>query len=256
MELQKSKKSKVKRRPPLPEDDTSGDLLIVDESGAKTKSPVNKPPSASSSGNKKRKKRDSASSDEERWLTAIESGKLEDVDDELKKIKPKDPALMTARQRAMYEREVDGSPSVTTPTLMSLPTGYKEKVMTAEAIQKAAIKSQKRKQLADEKREKDKKKTMERLLKKQESKAAKAAKNKITKAQTPMILYRQNVGLTTVSFPQGMDWPLPGAGGKEPPKATLCSMGCGNVKKYSCSRTNAPLCSLTCYKRNIASRIL
>lgn len=37
-----------------------------------------------------------------------------------------------------------------------LPVGYKEKVMTAEAIQKAALKSQKRKQLADEKREKDK----------------------------------------------------------------------------------------------------
>lgn len=77
------------------------------------------------SSTKKRKKRDSASSDEERWLTAIESGKLEDVDDELKKIKPKDPALMTARQRAMYDRGTDGSPSITTPTLMSLPTGYK-----------------------------------------------------------------------------------------------------------------------------------
>lgn len=38
----------------------------------------------------------------------------------------------------------------------SLLVGYKEKVMTAEAIQKAALKSQKRKQLADEKREKDK----------------------------------------------------------------------------------------------------
>lgn len=76
------------------------------------------------SNNKKRKKRDSASSDEERWLTAIESGKLEDVDDELKKIKPKDPALMTARQRAMYDRGSDGSPSAA-PTLMSLPTGYK-----------------------------------------------------------------------------------------------------------------------------------
>lgn len=80
--------------------------------------------SASSSNSKKRKKRDSASSDEERWLTAIESGKLEDVDDELKKIKPKDPALMTARQRAMYDRGSDGSP-VSTPALMSLPTGYK-----------------------------------------------------------------------------------------------------------------------------------
>lgn len=123
-ELKKSKKSKPKKhRPPISEDDTSGDLLIVDESGNKNKSPVNKPLPTPSSSNKKRKKRDSASSDEERWLTAIESGKLEDVDDELKKIKPKDPALMTARQRAMYEREVDGTP-VATP-LMSLPTGYK-----------------------------------------------------------------------------------------------------------------------------------
>lgn len=78
---------------------------------------------SSNASNKKRKKRDSASSDEERWLTAIESGKLEDVDDELKKIKPKDPALMTARQRAMYDRG-EGT-SVSAPTLMSLPTGYK-----------------------------------------------------------------------------------------------------------------------------------
>lgn len=41
------------------------------------------------------------------WLTAIESGKLEDVDDELKKIKLKDPSLMTARHRAMYDRGGD-----------------------------------------------------------------------------------------------------------------------------------------------------
>lgn len=74
--------------------------------------------------NKRRKRRESGSSDEERWLTAIESGKLEDVDDELKKIKPKDPSLMTARQRAIYDRSSDnGTPS--NSTLMSLPTGYK-----------------------------------------------------------------------------------------------------------------------------------
>ncbi|RZC42298.1 zf-HIT domain containing protein [Asbolus verrucosus] len=257
-EPKKSKKNKSKRpKSQLPEDDTSNDMLIVDESAPKNKSPVNKPPPSSSTSTKKRKKRDSASSDEERWLTAIESGKLEDVDDELKKIKPKDPALMTARQRAMYDRGVDGSPSITTPTLMSLPTGYKEKVMTAEAIQKAAIKSQKRKQLADEKREKDKKKTMERLLKKQESKAAKAAKIKIAKTSAPMILYRQNSNMTTMVFPAGMDWPLKSSTEKkEPPKPKFCAMGCGNLKKYSCSQTKAPLCSLTCYKKNISNMIL
>lgn len=93
-----------------------------------------KPQSAvSNSSAKKRKRRDSASSDEERWLTAIESGKLEDVDDELKKIKPKDPALMTARQRAMYDRGSDGSPT-STPALMSLPTGYKVRKDSLEII--------------------------------------------------------------------------------------------------------------------------
>lgn len=63
---------------------------------------------------------------------------------------------MTARQRAMLERKTDTEPNSSIEQLMSLPTGYKEKVMTAEAIQKAALKSLKRKQLADEKREKDK----------------------------------------------------------------------------------------------------
>lgn len=120
--------------------------------------------------------------------------------------------------------------------------------MTAEAIQKAAIKSQKRKQLADEKREKDKKKTMERLLKKQESKAAKAAKFKVAKSSAPMIVYRQNLRTTTLSFPVGMDWPLKISEASEPPKPILCR--CGNVKKYNCSKTNAPLCSLTCYNKN------
>lgn len=58
------------------------------------------------SGKKKKNPKTSAtkdkdsgtSSEEERWLDAIESGKLEEVDDELKKIKPKDPKFMTARQ--------------------------------------------------------------------------------------------------------------------------------------------------------------
>lgn len=251
----KSKKSKPKKPKPAPSDDgsSSNELVIVDESSSNSK-PLPKPAltkpiaSTSSSNNKKRKKRDSASSDEERWLTAIESGKLEDVDDELKKIKPKDPALMTARQRAMYDRGGDGNPS--TPTLMSLPTGYKEKVMTAEALQKAAIKSQKRKQLADEKREKDKKKTMERLLKKQDSKT-KQAKSKTTRTNAPLIIYKQNNDMTILALPEGIEYPLQSVKAPEPKKPVLCSMGCGNFKKYSCSQTGVPLCSLECYKRNI-----
>lgn len=131
-----NKKSKPKKPKPIvvSEDGSSNDLVIVDEPvpTSKPKPPATTKvvPSTSntnpnSTTNKKRKKRDSGSSDEERWLTAIESGKLEDVDDELKKIKPKDPALMTARQRAMYDRGTEGTSSVSTPALMSLPTGYK-----------------------------------------------------------------------------------------------------------------------------------
>lgn len=123
--VKRNKMKKVKKD--NTDDESTSDWGMGDDSSStppKVKSFPSKIPPSAPISNKKRKRRDSASSDEERWLTAIESGKLEDVDDELKKIKPKDPALMTARQRAMYDRGVDGSPAAT-PILMSLPTGYK-----------------------------------------------------------------------------------------------------------------------------------
>ncbi|XP_055917420.1 INO80 complex subunit B [Eupeodes corollae] len=202
---------------------------------------------------KKRKgkgKESGTSSDEERWLDAIESGKLEEVDDELKKIK--DPKLMTARQRAMYERSTDKEPSPGGEVLMSLPTGYKEKVMTAEAIEKALLKSQKRKQLADEKREKDKKKTMERLLKKQETKQRSQGKNKAVKTQEPVITYRNTYEGATVTMPADFDFPLKPQLANDPPKPILCGIpGCRNLKVYNCSKTNLPLCSFVCYRKNV-----
>lgn len=214
------------------------------------------PPSLKSvSANKKRKgkgKESGTSSDEERWLDAIESGKLEEVDDELKKIK--DPKLMTARQRAMYERSTDKEPSPGGEILMSLPTGYKEKVMTAEAIEKALLKSQKRKQLADEKREKDKKKTMERLLKKQETKQRSQGKNKAVKTLEPVITYRDTYDGATVSLPTDFVFPLKPQVAKDPPKPVLCGIpGCNNLKIYNCSKTNLPLCSFICYRKNVAA---
>lgn len=198
-------------------------------------------------------KESGTSSEEERWLDAIESGKLEEVDDELKKIKPKDPKLMTARQRAMFERKTDTETNSGVEQLMSLPTGYKEKVMTAEAIQKAALKSLKRKQLADEKREKDKKKTMERLLKKQESKASKViSKGRLSRRQVPLVTYRLTIEGSSISLPPGEDFPLSPTKEKSPPKQTLCGIKqCKNPKKYLCSKTGVPLCSLECYKANL-----
>ncbi|XP_012263492.2 INO80 complex subunit B [Athalia rosae] len=218
-------------------------------------SPKTAPKKKVTKGNKG--KESGTSSEEERWLDAIESGKLEEVDDELKKIKPKDPKLMTARQRAMFERKTDAEPSSSVEQLMSLPSGYKEKVMTAEAIQKAALKSQKRKQLADEKREKDKKKTMERLLKKQESKASKIlGKGKPNKRQVPLVSYRITVEGSSISLPPGEEFPLPSTRQEKPLSVILCGAdGCENPKKYSCSKTGTPLCSLQCYKNNLSSHI-
>ncbi|KAF5283554.1 hypothetical protein FQA39_LY17300 [Lamprigera yunnana] len=250
---QKQKSSKIQ----IQEEDSTSDLIIAEDvsttssSSSSKKQMSIKVQSSMTTVNKKRKKRDSAtSSDEERWLTAIESGKLEDVDEELKKIKPKDPSLMTARQRAMYDRGSDNTISTSTTTLMSLPTGYKEKVMTAEAIQKAAIKSQKRKQLADEKREKDKKKTMDRLLKKQESKTNKVTKHKGKSSCIPSIIYTQNIERTTISFPPSLDYPLK-AQKVSYPKKKFCAMNCGNLKKYNCHQTGVALCSFECYKQNV-----
>ncbi|MDK3206292.1 hypothetical protein QMQ04_30740, partial [Escherichia coli] len=79
-------------------------------------------------------------------LKAIETGKLDEVDDELKKITKKDPKLMTARQRAMFDRKTDNKEFI--EELVALPSGYREKVLTPEMLQKKAIKSQKRKQQA------------------------------------------------------------------------------------------------------------
>lgn len=82
-------------------------------------------PISQSPGMKKKKvknsKEDQGSSDEERWLKAIETGKLDEVDDELKKITKKDPKLMTARQRAMFDRKTDNKEF--TEELVALPSG-------------------------------------------------------------------------------------------------------------------------------------
>lgn len=199
--------------------------------------------------NKKRKTRrgSGTSSEEERWLDAIESGKLEQVDDELKKIK--DPKLMTARQRAMYERSIEKD--VPCDALLALPTGYKEKVLTAEALEKAQLKSQKRKQLADEKREKDKRKTMDRLLKKQESKVTKVSKNRVAKVSVPVISYHNSAAHgPMLCFPKDAHFPLQPQKQTDPPVVVFCAICKDNQKRYNCSKTNIPLCSFKCYLAN------
>ncbi|XP_073981125.1 INO80 complex subunit B isoform X2 [Rhodnius prolixus] len=217
--------------------------------------PTGVSPKSSSKKKKGKGGRDSGtSSDEERWLDAIESGKLEEVDDELKKIKTKDPKLMTARQRAMLERKGDAIPDPCAEQLLSLPTGYREKVMTPEMIKKAALKSQKRKQLQDEKREKDKKRTMERLLRKQDNKTTKQVVKKNIRKAGATITYCNNINGIRLSLPPGIEFPLKKQASFPLPEPIKCGVtGCCNIKKYLCSKTKIPLCSLECYKKNLAT---
>ncbi|KAG5672585.1 hypothetical protein PVAND_002701 [Polypedilum vanderplanki] len=277
----KSKKYKSKKQKKQDEEQQSN-LDDSVESGANTSSAPITPKTSKDKKKKKSLQPDDTSSDEERWLSAIEKGVLEQVDSELKNIKPKDPKLMTARQRAMYEKTTTEF-SPTSPTskskkssfqstivdgvqanvsssgqlLLALPNfkvkkGKEKLPLTAEDIEKSKEKAQKRKKLADEKREKDKKKTMERILKKQDSKMVKSTKNKPNKFYHPVISYKNTVGGIFLSYPINYTNIVQPKMPIDPPKPVLCSIsGCNNLKKYSCSKTNVPLCSLACYKKNV-----
>lgn len=75
-------------------------------------------------------------------------------------------------------------------------------------LQKKAIKSQKRKQQADEKRENDKKRTMERLLKKHESKSKTNAKGRMARKTVNNIIYVSKNDKVSLLFPEGVEFPL------------------------------------------------
>lgn len=136
---------------------------------------------------------------------------------------------------------------------------FQEKVLTAEAIERAQVKSAKRKALADQKREKDRQKTMERLLKKQESKLSKVSRTKQLRPGVPIITYKSTKDQCVVIFPADYDLQLgkktaegekPAAAGEGEPKRKLCAI-CDTPKRYNCSKTNTPLCSFKCYQENI-----
>lgn len=239
--------------------DSSPDKMNTSK-GVKVKTEKNKSSSSSKKSSKKKdgKGEDDTDSEEERWLDAIESGKLEEVDDELKRMK--NPRLMTARQRAMLEKEkkTDGTddtfPVIPAEPLLSLPSGFKEKVVTKEMLAKKAIKTQKRREQAQEKREEDKKKTVDRLLKKQDSKIAKVSRNRSSKKAIPMFSYLNNKDMVGLSVPTSYSFPLETQTERKVPVAKLCGVqGCQNTRKYSCSRTGVSLCSLLCYKTNLSS---
>ncbi|XP_071789414.1 INO80 complex subunit B-like [Asterias amurensis] len=183
--------------------------------------------------------------EDEAWLDALEAGQL-DAYGEIKRVK--DPSLLTARQRAMLH----GMSAEEEKQLLQLPSGAKPLEMTEEMLEKKAEKAQKRRAQAHKKVEEHKKQTIARLLKKQDSKLKGMRARLRRGADAPRIHYVSNVHRITISFPPGRQYPLEKQSAQPPKPVALCgASGCSNPKRYSCSKTGVPLCSLECYKKNL-----
>ena len=100
-----------------------------------------------------------------------------------------------------------------------------------------------------------KKKTLDTLLKKKDSKAAKQLKTSKTIREGATVTYKQTCAGAMLSFPAGCNYPLASQPPRDPPQLVLCSVCRVAAKKYSCSVTGSPLCSLQCYKKNLALRL-
>lgn len=130
--------------------------------------------------------------------------------------------------------------------------GYKEKEMTAEMMQKREERARKRRLQAAKKAEENKNQTIERLTKTSKAKIKSMRERKSKQSQVPMVRYSDSVRGVAISFPTGVPAPVPAAPRPPPAAAVNCGVsGCSNLKKYSCSKTGVPLCSLECYKRNL-----
>ncbi|MED6263364.1 hypothetical protein CHARACLAT_003900 [Characodon lateralis] len=180
--------------------------------------------------------------EEERWLDALEKGELDDNGELKKEI---DESLLTARQKALLHKQQS-------QPLLELPMGYKEKEMTAEMMQKREERARKRRLQAAKKAEENKNQTIERLTKTSKAKIKSLKERKSKQNQCPMVRYSDSAQGIAISFPTGVPSPAP-APPLHPPLAPVnCGVsGCTNFKKYSCSKTGVPLCSLECYRKNL-----
>ncbi|XP_015273088.1 PREDICTED: INO80 complex subunit B [Gekko japonicus] len=180
--------------------------------------------------------------EEQRWLDALERGELDD-NGELKK--EVDESLLTARQKALLHKQQS-------QPLLELPMGYKAKELTEEMLVKREERARKRRLQAAKKAEESKNQTIERLTKTSKAKVKTLRERKAKGGAVPTVCYRSAARGVTVSFPPGAALPLLPSVAPAPPPPTPCGVsGCPNLKRYSCSRTGVPLCSLACYRKNL-----
>jgi len=128
---------------------------------------------------------------------------------------------------------------------------------------KRRLRAERRRLLATRKKEYDKQVTIEKLLKRSPTaKASSTSPSKLkhgtVKPQQPMITYKITKELNTVTFPEGFQHDILKkrkdiVEAQEAAKPVKCGVeGCMQLKRYTCSKTNVQLCSLECYRKNLA----
>ncbi|XP_071987835.1 INO80 complex subunit B [Engystomops pustulosus] len=186
--------------------------------------------------------------DEElRWLDALEKGDL-DINGDLKR--ETDETLLTARQRALLQKQQTPAAPLYPPAVYPRPP----QEMSQEMLVKREEKARKRRLQAAKKAEESKKQTIERLTKTSKTRGAKPTSGRRggRHPPCPTVRYQDNAHGISMSYPSGVTYPLPAEPRPALPAPKLCAApGCSNPKKYSCSKTLLPLCSLECYRRNL-----
>ncbi|XP_020622333.1 INO80 complex subunit B-like [Orbicella faveolata] len=188
---------------------------------------------------------DSDEQEEQKWLDALEKGELDDFG----RVKQdKDVSMMTARQRAMLGHEIEGENQ-----LLELPTEPRRKNEdTEEAQKRRKQRAKKRKQQMQKKIEENKTQTVKKLLDREATRSRKEEeKARKRKQEVPHIRYISNYTGFALSFSKGLEFPLQvqSTQGSPKPKPTCSAQGCNNLKKYSCSSNDLPVCSMACYKK-------
>ncbi|CAK8677225.1 unnamed protein product [Clavelina lepadiformis] len=185
----------------------------------------------------------SAVDDEEAWLEALEKGEL---DDNGEIPKAKDLSLLTARQKALLDRNYSSN-------LVEEITTLREEV-TEEEKQKRIEKNKRRKLQAAKKAKETQKQTIKKLVEipskfvKEKTKPCTATnRNNLFE----MIKYINRRDMVVMSYPHGFEYPLKPQTSHPTPNPRMCSV-CGlQRRKYECAKTRQSLCSLHCYKQNL-----
>jgi len=190
---------------------------------------------------------DDDDNDETMWLEALESGQL---DDNGSIRRHQSTCHLTARQLALVQGQKDDELTVSSTAATTIIS------LNADQLKRRQLHAVKRRERAQLKTEKDKKETVERLLKKQDSKCKTHNKFSNRDSFQSKFVYVNNQSTISISFPAGLAFPLEQQNAVSLTASTvkkLCGVeGCSNARKYCCSVTGIPLCSLLCYQRNIA----